>query len=58
MNETHPEPKLKPLSRRQALKVKRKHIRGRINKLRSELDQLLPVLAKLEAQLIETHPIS
>lgn len=44
-------PKPKPLNQRQALKLKRNRIRGRINALKSELAQLEPVLAKVETQL-------
>jgi hypothetical protein len=49
-------PKLKPLNRRQALKVKRNRIRGRVNALKSELGQLEPLLSKIEQQLIEMNP--
>jgi hypothetical protein len=46
----------KKLSRRQALRIKRKKLQGRVNTLRSELSQLEPVLAKLEKRLEETNP--
>ena len=51
---------LKPLNRRQQLKLKRKRIRGRINALKSELGQLEPVLAKIQQQLEQplTNPAS
>jgi hypothetical protein len=41
----------KRLNARQALKLKRNRIQGRINKLRSELLQLEPVLAKVEQRM-------
>ena len=41
----------KRLNARQALKIKRNRIQGRINKLRSELSQLEPVLLKVEQRM-------
>ena len=41
----------KKLNARQALKIKRNKIQGRINKLRSDLADLEPVLAKVQRRL-------
>jgi hypothetical protein len=41
----------KKLNARQALKIKRNKIQGRINKLRSDLADLEPVLAKVQQRL-------
>lgn len=52
MNSDNPKPR-KPLNRRQALKLKRKKLRGRVNSCRSELAQIEPLLAAVEKQLTE-----
>jgi hypothetical protein len=52
---TPAKPKRK-LSARKLLKIKRNKIQGRINKLRSDLADLEPVLAKLNARLDAMNP--
>ena len=44
------------LNARQLLKVKRNKVQGRINRLRSELQQLEPLVAKLNVKLDEMNP--
>jgi hypothetical protein len=44
------------LNARQLLKVKRNRLQGRINKLRSELSQLEPIVAKLNQKLDDMNP--
>jgi hypothetical protein len=47
----------KNLTARQALRLKRKKLRARVNAARSELAQVLPVLEKVEAQLAQSNPV-
>jgi len=51
-NTDNPKPR-KPLTRRQALKRKRKKLRGRLNACLSELSQIEPLLAEVERLLAE-----
>jgi hypothetical protein len=55
--ENTPMPEVKKhLTARQALRLKRKKLRARVNAARSELAQVEPLLAKVEAQLAQSNP--